>query len=279
MRPSAVIARLGIVLLTANAGVMLAGCGGSNHSPTAPAPVTTTSPTIALASFVIGGADAIFPGQNTAGIVSLSAPAPTSETITLTSSDPTAVSLPSSATIAAGATSVTVPILTRSVASDTNVLITASFLGASQTAVLPVSAGSFFSFASASGDFIGQGRSRRLTPRDTGFSVSVSPTLSQISVLAGGWTLTMKVPSGSELRSGIYPGATEAAVATTTPGLEFDGYSRGCGQIAGLFIIDAVQYDSGSTPDRPALVNLHARFSQSCDNGPTLNGEVYLERP
>jgi hypothetical protein len=78
-------------------------------------------------------------GNSSTGTVTLSGPAPTGGAdVTLSSNDTTAATVPSSVTVAAGATSATFTISTSAVASSTTVTISAAYGGATRSASLTV---------------------------------------------------------------------------------------------------------------------------------------------
>ena len=78
-------------------------------------------------------------GNSSTGTVTLSGPAPTGGAdVTLSSNDTTAATVPSSVTVAAGATSVTFTISTSAVGSSTTVTISAAYGGATRSASLTV---------------------------------------------------------------------------------------------------------------------------------------------
>lgn len=81
----------------------------------------------------------IAPSASTTGTVSLNVPAPAGgATVTLTSADPTVVSVPAQITIPPGAVSATFPVTTRAVTASTSVVITARYSGETWTATLRV---------------------------------------------------------------------------------------------------------------------------------------------
>jgi hypothetical protein len=100
-------------------------------SASAPTPASLSSLSLNPAS-VTGG-------NSSTGTVTLSGPAPSGGAqVMLSSSNTTAASVPSSVTIAAGATSATFAVSTGSVASSTTVVISATYSGATKTASLAV---------------------------------------------------------------------------------------------------------------------------------------------
>jgi hypothetical protein len=100
----------------------------------------------ALASLSLSQ-NSIFGGTSTQATVTLNGTAPSGGTVVSLSSDNAAASVPSSVTVAAGATSATFTITTTSVSANTTANITASSLGSSQTAALTVApaSGNWFS--------------------------------------------------------------------------------------------------------------------------------------
>jgi len=97
----------------------------------APAPVTVSS--LNLNQTVVTG-----DGSSYQGTVVLSAAASSATTVALSSSNPAVVSVPASVTVPGGSTSATFMLTTAMVSASTNVTITASFGGATQTATLAV---------------------------------------------------------------------------------------------------------------------------------------------
>lgn len=99
----------------------------------APQPVTLSS--LALNPNAVTG------GGSSQGTVILSGPAPSGgASVTLTSGNTNAASVPASVTVAAGATSATFTVTSRSVTSSTAVTISASYGGVTRTATLTVNA-------------------------------------------------------------------------------------------------------------------------------------------
>jgi hypothetical protein len=95
--------------------------------------------TLALSSLTLSPASLIGGAQTSTGTVTLSGPAPTGGAqVTLSSSDTAVAGVPSSVTVALGATSATFSISTSAVRASTPVTILASFSGVTQTASLTV---------------------------------------------------------------------------------------------------------------------------------------------
>jgi hypothetical protein len=100
-------------------------------SASAPAPASLSS--ISLNPTSVTG------GNSSTGTVTLSGPAPSGGAqVTLSSSNTAAARVPSSVTVAAGATSATFAVSTSAVASSTSVAISATYGGATKTASLAV---------------------------------------------------------------------------------------------------------------------------------------------
>ena len=109
------------------------GTQGATLTISAPAGPTPSLASLGLAPSTVVGGNAV------EGTVTLSAPAPAGgATVTLTSSDQGVAAVPSSVTVAAGATSATFSITTRAVGGTFQIVISASFGGATRTANLAV---------------------------------------------------------------------------------------------------------------------------------------------
>jgi hypothetical protein len=102
-------------------------------SASAPAPTPASLSSLSLNPASVTG------GNSSTATVTLSGPAPSGGAqVMLSSSNTTAASVPSSVTVAAGATSATFAVSTSSVASSTTVAISATYSGATKTASLTV---------------------------------------------------------------------------------------------------------------------------------------------
>jgi hypothetical protein len=97
-------------------------------------------PTLSLSSLTLNPAS-VSGGNSSTGTVTLSGPAPSGGAqVALASNNTTAANVPSSVTVAAGATSATFTVTTRTVAASTPVTISASYGGVTKTASLTVTA-------------------------------------------------------------------------------------------------------------------------------------------
>jgi hypothetical protein len=94
---------------------------------------------VQLSSLSLNPATAVGGAQSSSGTVTLSGPAPTGGAqVTLSSSNTSVVTVPSSVTVGAGATSTTFTVSTSVVSASTAVTISASYGGQAQTATLTV---------------------------------------------------------------------------------------------------------------------------------------------
>jgi hypothetical protein len=146
------------------------------------------------------------------------------------------------------------------------------------------SEGSFLSFTSEPGDYIGQGQSRIFTPTDSDFTamasadgremaVSIFPQNAENGVF---WFLHLAAPSGQQLVPGVYEGATRWPFQPPgEPGLDFSGDGRGCNTLTGRFEVhDALFGPLGY------LERFRATFEQHCEGAPaSLFGEVVIVNP
>ena len=130
-------------------------------------------------------------GNSSTGTVTLSGPAPTGGAqVTLSSSNTTAASVPSSVTVAAGATSATFTVSTSAVAASTSVTISAAYGGATRSASLTV------------------------TPAAPPAPALSSLTLNPASVVGG-----MQSSTGTVTLSGPAPaGGAQVALSSSNPG-------------------------------------------------------------
>jgi len=118
-------------------------------------------------------------GNSSTGTVMLSGPAPTSgATVTLSSSNTTVANVPSSVTVAAGATSASFTVSTSAVAASTTVTISATYAGATRSASLTVAPAP--------------------PPPPTVFSLTLNPTsvFGGVQSSTGTVTLTGPAPAG-----------------------------------------------------------------------------------
>jgi hypothetical protein len=125
---------------------------------------------------------------------------------------------------------------------------------------------------------IGAGTTGTYTaPVDTIRVNSAGPRAISLSVEKGGvpsysnyYSLDFNVPEGQTLQLGAYEGATRAAFASASPGLNISGSGWGCNRPSGRFAI----LDLAFLPDG-TLSRFAANFVQYCEGGPyPLFGEI-----
>ncbi len=110
---------------------------GSDRGLTGPNPPSSTSSSVTVSSVTLSPSS-VTGGSSSTGTVTLSAAPSGGATVSLTSSDPSVASVPSSVTVNAGSTSATFPVTTSTVTTQTSVTITASYNNSSASATLTV---------------------------------------------------------------------------------------------------------------------------------------------
>jgi hypothetical protein len=134
--------------------------------------------------------------------------------------------------------------------------------------------GNFAYVESEPGDFVGGGATFTLTPPAYSFSVVSSGNLVQVDILDAStefWLADFQgMSSIPELQPGYYGNLRRFPFHNPARGgLEWFGDGRGCNDLTGWFVVDAVTY-SGST-----LTAIDVRFEQHCDGMvPALHGEL-----
>jgi hypothetical protein len=148
----------------------------------------------------------------------------------------------------------------------------------------PPPSSTFLSFTSTTGDFIGQGASRRFEPPVTTFSgqmVDGNRRL-ELRMMAGGeaWFLDVSAASGQQLLTGTYANAASSANAGVA--FQLSGAGRGCSVGVSDFQVLEAAYISpppGSSPLVSGIVErFRATFTQRCNGAgsPPLAGEVNI---
>ncbi|MBI3474272.1 MAG: SBBP repeat-containing protein [Acidobacteria bacterium] len=174
-------------------------------------------------------------GKKSVGTVTLSGPAPAKITVTLSSSNTTAASVPASVTAAAGATTAQFNATTFGVASDTAVTISASYGGTTKTANLTVKAAALAS-VTLSPKIVKGGNNSTATVKLNGLApangatVALSSSNSAIATLpanvkvnGGAKSATFTINTNAVAAnktvtiSATYNGKTKSAVLTVTP--------------------------------------------------------------
>ena len=126
-------------------------------------------------------------------------------------------------------------------------------------------------WASSSGDYIGQGRSETYAPWNSRWDVVFEPTVQRLEIVitsldddrVSAWRLWFQAPVGQQLQGGTnYTGATRAPFNTTTPGLSVFGNGRGCNQVVGEFNLRELMLGPGDVVERVSL-----DFTHQCEFG------------
>ena len=177
-----------------------AGTAGAWSSTRSFTTVATAGPptlsSIAMSPSSVGG------GNNSTGTVMLSAAAPTGGVqVTLSSSNTSTATVPTSVTVAGGATSATFATATSVVTSSTPVTVTASYGGTSRTTTLTVVPQGTSTNATLTVTASGR-NGQRITSSPAGINVSVGSTGS--GSFAVGTAITLTVSNG---RDAIWSGA------------------------------------------------------------------------
>jgi hypothetical protein len=201
---------------------------------------STPPPPVALSSLTLNPTT-VTGGDSSTGTVTLSGPAPAGGAqVALSSSDTSVATVPSSVTVAAGATSATFTVATSAVSASTTVTISASYAGATQSASLTVNPGAppppaltslTLSPASVTGGNSSTGTVTLSGPAPSGGAqvalsssdTSVATVPSSVTVAAGATSATFTVStsavgaSTTVTISASYAGVTKTASLTVNP--------------------------------------------------------------
>lgn len=134
----------------------------------------------------------------------------------------------------------------------------------------------YFSYASQSGDYIGQGRTGDLTA-PTEFAIGGTAGSVRFSADTGSewWDVTFAAPRGEQLTTGVYDHAARAPFNDGQPGLSVSSTGRGCNTLSGRFTIYAISADTSGR-----ITSLDAEFTQHCeDDTAALTGVVKYAAP
>jgi hypothetical protein len=202
-------------------------------------PSTPPSP-VSLSSLTLNPTT-VTGGDSSTGTVTLSGPAPSGGAqVALSSSDTSVATVPSSVTVAAGATSATFTVSTSAVAASTTVTISANYAGATQSASLTVNPGApppptltslTLSPASVTGGNSSTGTVTLSGPAPSGgaqvalssSNTSVATVPSSVTVAAGATSATFTVATSAVSASTVvtisasYAGGTKMASLTVNP--------------------------------------------------------------
>jgi hypothetical protein len=140
--------------------------------------------------------------------------------------------------------------------------------------------GTFLSFTSDPGDYIGQGQTVTYTPATASFSSTQDgsnfSSRTNDPTYSFWWDLHLTAPVGQTLTVGSYNNATRWPFqVSSAPGLDFSGSGRGCNMSSGSFqVLDAAFAPNGY------VERFHATFVQYCENGTAaLHGEIQISNP
>jgi hypothetical protein len=205
------------------------------HSPTSTPPPVVSLSSLSLNPTTLTG------GNSSTGTVTLSGPAPSGGAqVALSSSDTSVATVPSSVTVAAGATSATFSVSTSAVTASTTVTISASYAGVTKTASLtvhpaapppPMLTSLTLSPTSVTGGNSSTGTVTLSGPAPSGGAqvalsssdTSVAAVPSSVTVAAGATSATFTISTGSVSASTMitisasYAGVTKAASLTVNP--------------------------------------------------------------
>lgn len=139
--------------------------------------------------------------------------------------------------------------------------------------------GSFVSYTSQAGDYIGQGQAATFTPTDSQISANISDDQNHLNVGVNGntwWYIDLAAPYGQKLVPGTYQGATRWPFqASNVPGADWSGDGRGCNESGSTFVVtDAVYGPAGYVERFHAYVEQHCEFAT-----PALLGEINIVNP
>lgn len=130
--------------------------------------------------------------------------------------------------------------------------------------------GDYVYLASDAGEYVGQGQTQTHTDAITISTFAAEAGYVRIEITA--WNGHFQAMAGlATLEVGYYPDLERYPFHDTTKGgLSWSGFSRGCNELTGWFVVDAVTY-SGTTPTAIDL-----RFEQHCDGQiPALHGAIH----
>jgi hypothetical protein len=142
----------------------------------------------------------------------------------------------------------------------------------------------FLSFTSEPGDYVGDGKTVRITPELATFTAAVGCGDGEIQVTVEGpgnfWRLHLSAPRGARLAGTFNDARYWPIAAPTFAAIAFVGNARACGGQAGSFTV----FESIVAPDG-GVERFHATFEQRCiafydpavlPTRPALRGEVRL---
>jgi len=231
------------------------------------------------------GLDLLAPNVSSAGnipaAVRLSA-APVHALDVAMSSDNAALTVPQTVSVPAGATSAMFFMTAQAVSAHTVIVVTARLNGVSRSAtqqLTPLTLETYFTYTSDPGDYIGGGRSARLSPPSNPISAGVRCDLNwfiaQVGPLTNSWDISMNAPPEQAMDYGTYTNATGNARVRGRAGLRISGEGRGCNTSTGTFTVKEIGWGSNNR-----VVRFKATFEQHCEGATAaLRGEISVGSP
>lgn len=136
--------------------------------------------------------------------------------------------------------------------------------------------GSYAYVTSASGDFIGQGRTYLYTPARSDLTATVTTTRLTFTI-AGfeDWTLQLEAPSGQTFaKDAVYTGLTRYPFNDAEGGISFGGEGRGCNAVFGWAAFDELVISAD------VVQSFLLRFEQRCESpsAAPLRGQIRYDR-
>ena len=132
--------------------------------------------------------------------------------------------------------------------------------------------GSYVYLESNSGDYIGLGNTYTYTGSDAILGVTSANRMLSVSVTGDeDWSGQFSAMSSiQQLQPGYYGNLKRYPFNNpVTGGLSWSGEGRGCNQLTGWFVVDAITYSGG------AVGSVDLRFEQHCDGGAALHGKIH----
>ena len=244
-------------------------------TPTAPSAPPPGLPVPAPVSTLVGlslDPSGLMSGGATTGSALLSLPAPPGGMNVRLSSGDSAVTVPASVTVQAGADTAQFPIVTQVLSTDRQVPVVAQTGDRSVQAQLQLWTlrPTFFAFSRSSTDPRTSPTSGLLTPDTETFTASCTSSRFSIGISSSrtSWNISLAPPAGTALRAGTYENAQNNPNSPAVPLLNL-----GCGGGTGRFTVN----EAGLVGDRPrTVIRFWASFEFRCSNGVTTWGEIRL---
>jgi len=231
------------------------------------------------------GLDLLSPNVSSAGnvpaAVRLSAAPVHALDVTMSSANPV-LTVPQTVSVPAGATSAMFFMAAQAVSAHTVIVVTARLNGVSRSAtqtLTPRTLDTYFTYTSDPGDYIGGGRSARLSPPSSPISAGVRCDLNwfiaEVGSFTSAWNISMNAPPDQAMDYGTYTNATGNARVRGRAGLRISGEGRGCNTSTGTFTVKEIGWGPNNT-----VVIFKASFEQHCEGASAaLRGEISVGSP